>query len=82
MDTMDDGAWFVAKDVCEILGTRTDNVRKIVGNKRVATVNPYQIGVGKLGALSPIWWWIMVLVSDIIKKQACTSGMVGSFCNL
>ena len=41
--------WFVAKDVCDILGTRTDNVRKIVGNKRVATVNPYQIGVGNHG---------------------------------
>ena len=36
--------WFVAKDVCEILGTRTDNVRKIVGNKRVATINPYLVG--------------------------------------
>ena len=36
--------WFVAKDVCEILGTKTDNVRQIVGNKRVATINPYIIG--------------------------------------
>lgn len=41
--------WFIAKDVCKILGTRTDNVRKIVGNKRVATVNPYLIGVGNHG---------------------------------
>ena len=38
--------WFVAKDVCKILGTRTDHVRQIVGNKRVATVNPHQMGVG------------------------------------
>ena len=36
--------WFVAKDVCKILGTRTDNVRQIVGNKRVATINPYIVG--------------------------------------
>lgn len=41
--------WFVAKDVCEILGTRTDNVRQIVGNKRVMSVNPYTIGVGNHG---------------------------------
>ena len=36
--------WFVAKDVCDILGTRTSDVRKTVGNKRVATINPYIIG--------------------------------------
>ena len=41
--------WFVAKDVCEILGTRTDNVRQIVGNKRVMSINPYNIGVGNHG---------------------------------
>ena len=41
--------WFVAKDVCKILGTRTDTVRQIVGNKRVATVNPNLIGVGNHG---------------------------------
>ena len=36
--------WFVAKDVCKILGTRTDTVRQIAGNKRVATINPNLIG--------------------------------------
>ena len=36
--------WFIAKDVCEILGTRTDNVRQIVGNKRVMSIDPYTIG--------------------------------------
>ena len=41
--------WFIAKDVCEILGTRTDTVRQIVGNKRVTTVNPNLIGVGNHG---------------------------------
>ena len=41
--------WFIAKDVCKILGTRTDHVRQIVGNKRVATINPHQMGVGNHG---------------------------------
>lgn len=41
--------WFIAKDVCEILGTRTDNVRQIVGNKRVMSIDPYIIGVGNHG---------------------------------
>ena len=41
--------WFIAKDVCRILGTRTDTVRQIVGNKRVATINPNSIGVGNHG---------------------------------
>ena len=41
--------WFIAKDVCEILGTRTDNLRQIVGNKRVMSINPYSIGVGNHG---------------------------------
>ena len=36
--------WFVAKDVCEILGTRTDTVRQVAGSKRVATINPNTIG--------------------------------------
>ena len=37
--------WFVAKDVCDILGTRTDTVRQIVGNKRVMSIDPNTIGV-------------------------------------
>ena len=41
--------WFIAKDVCKILGTRTDHVRQIVGNKRVMSINPYSIGVGNHG---------------------------------
>ena len=39
--------WFVAKDVCDILGTRTDTVRQTAGNKRVMSINPNTIGVGK-----------------------------------
>lgn len=41
--------WFVAKDVCDILGTRTDTIRQIVGNKRVMSLNPNTIGVGNHG---------------------------------
>ena len=41
--------WFIAKDVCEILGTRTDTVRQIVGNKRVMSIDPNSIGVGNHG---------------------------------
>ena len=37
------------------------SVLKAVVHRMTATVNPNQIGIGKLGALSPIWWWIMVL---------------------
>ena len=36
--------WFVAKDVCEILGTRSDTVRQIAGNKRVMSIIPNTIG--------------------------------------
>lgn len=41
--------WFVAKDVCEILGTRTSDVRKTVGNKRVTTLNVDSIHIGNHG---------------------------------
>ena len=41
--------WFVAKDVCDILGTRTDTVRQIIGNKRVKSINPNLVGVGNHG---------------------------------
>ena len=46
-------------------GIRTDHVRQIAGSKRVMSINPYNIGVGKLGALSPIKLGIMVLVSGM-----------------
>ena len=41
--------WFVAKDVCKILGTRSDTVRQTAGNKRVMSINPNSIGVGNHG---------------------------------
>lgn len=44
-----DEPWFVAKDVCDILGTRTDTVKGIVGEKRVRSINPNLIGVDNRG---------------------------------
>ena len=41
--------WFVAKDVCDILGTRSDHVKQIAGNKRVMSINPHTMGVGNHG---------------------------------
>lgn len=66
--------WFVAKDVCDILGTRTDNVRKIVGDKRVATICPYSVGEngrghgGEMLLVSEAGLYKLVLVSR--KKEA------------
>lgn len=46
--------WFVAKDVCDILGTRTSDVRKTVGNKRVTTLNVDSIHIGNHGGKDAI----------------------------
>jgi anti-repressor protein len=37
--------WFVAKDVCDVLGIRTDTIRKILEADEVAETNPNTIGV-------------------------------------
>lgn len=37
--------WFVAKDVCDVLGIRTDTIRKILEVDEVAETNPNTIGV-------------------------------------
>lgn len=44
-----DEPWFVAKDVCNILGTKTNHVRQIAGNKRVASVNIHTMDIGNHG---------------------------------
>lgn len=41
--------WFVAKDVCDCLDTRTDNIRAILEEDEVLTINPYTIGVAAGG---------------------------------
>lgn len=34
----------VAKDVCDILGTRTDHIKQIAGEKRVMSIDPHTVG--------------------------------------
>ena len=43
----DDEPWFVAMDVCEILGVRTDNLNKILKNDEFCRLGryPYTIGI-------------------------------------
>ena len=61
--------WFIAKDVCKILGTRTDHVRQIVGKKRVATINPHQMGVGNHGGRDILIINEAGLYSLVIKSE-------------
>lgn len=44
--------WFVAKDVCDALGIRSDTVRKIVDHDDVTESNPNTIGV--VGGRNPL----------------------------
>ncbi|MFT8986621.1 MAG: phage antirepressor KilAC domain-containing protein [Bifidobacterium psychraerophilum] len=53
--TYEDGdIWFLAKDVCEVLGIRTDTIRLILDDDEVATVNPNSIGVAQNGGREPL----------------------------
>lgn len=49
---IDGEPWFVAKDVCDALGIRSDTVRSIVDADDVAETNPNTIGVA--GGRSPL----------------------------
>lgn len=44
--------WFIAKDVCDALGIRSDTVRKIVDHDDVTESNPNTIGV--VGGRNPL----------------------------
>ena len=46
---MDQGGdpWFIAKDVCDALGTRTDHVRDILDADEVSELNPHSMGVAQ-----------------------------------
>lgn len=46
--------WFVAKDVCDALELRTDNLRAILEEDEIDTVNPYTIGVAQNGGRAPL----------------------------
>lgn len=37
--------WFVAKDVCDVLGIRTDTLRSTLDEDEITEVNPNTIGV-------------------------------------
>lgn len=41
--------WFIAKDVCDVLGIRTDTVRVILDDDEIETINPNSIGVASGG---------------------------------
>ncbi|EHR60373.1 BRO-N domain-containing protein [Saccharomonospora cyanea] len=41
--------WFVAKDVCDVLGIRSDTVRAVLDADEVAETNPNSIGVASGG---------------------------------
>ncbi len=50
--SIDGEPWFVAKDVCDALGIRTDTVRVILDNDEVDETNPNTIGVA--GGRNPL----------------------------
>ncbi len=72
-----DTPWFIAKDVCDALGVRTDNLRAILDNDEIATLpgnlaieaNPYSIGVGSAGGRAPLIISEPGLYSAIIKAR-------------
>lgn len=46
--------WFVAKDICDALELRTDNLRAILEEDEIDTINPYTIGVAQNGGRAPL----------------------------
>ena len=46
--------WFVAKDVCDILGIRTDTLRATLESDEIAEANPDSIGVAQNGGRTPL----------------------------
>lgn len=52
-DTVGD-PWFIAKDVCDILGTRTNNLRAILDEDEVTELtNDYSIDIAQNGGKLP-----------------------------
>lgn len=41
--------WWVAKDVCDVLGLRTDNLRSVLDDDEIGETNPYTVGVAPGG---------------------------------
>lgn len=64
----DDGEpWFVAKDVCDALGIRTDTIRTILDDDEVRETNPNSIGVA--GGRNPLVVSEAGLYSLILKSR-------------
>ncbi len=64
----DDGEpWFVAKDVCDALGIRTDTIRTILDDDEVRETNPNTIGVA--GGRKPLIVSEAGLYSLILKSR-------------
>lgn len=59
--------WFVAKDVCDALGIRTDTVRTILDEDEVKETNPNTIGVG--GGRNPLIVSEAGLYSLVLKSR-------------
>lgn len=59
--------WFVAKDVCDALGIRTDTVRTILDDDEVRETNPNSIGVA--GGRNPLIVSEAGLYSLILKSR-------------
>lgn len=59
--------WFVAKDVCDALGIRTDSVRSILDDDEVGETNPNSIGV--VGGRNPLIISEAGIYSLILKSR-------------
>lgn len=65
-----DEPWFIAKDVCDCLDIRTDNLRSILDEDEVTEIpNPYSIGVGLNGGRAPLILSEPGLYSLILKSR-------------
>jgi len=60
--------WFVAKDVCDILGTQVGHIRQIVGDKRVSIIHNMNGNHQQMLLVSEAGLYKLILVSR--KKGA------------
>lgn len=67
--TIDDEPWFVAKDVCDALGIRTNSIRAILDDDEVSEVNVNTIGIGQDGGRAPLIITEAGLYSLVLKSR-------------
>ena len=79
----DGEVWFLAKDVCAFLGTRTDNLRVILDEDEVRTIRPVDVGESAGGRdmllVSEGGFYSMVLRARKIKDDPERTGKVTRF---